>query len=144
MSRPERTSEVTTPLRDRPAWAVLTEHYQQIRDAHLRDLFASDPTRGVRLTTQAAGVFLDYSKNRITDETMALLVRLAVESGLPERTEAMFSGQRINSTENRSVLHVALRMPRDATLLVDGTDVVAQVHGVLDRMAAFADRIRSG
>ena len=131
-------------LRGRHAWSALTEHYAKIRDVHLRDLFASDPDRGVRMTAEGAGLYLDYSKNRITDETVALLTDLAVESGLPERIEAMFSGERINTTENRSVLHVALRMPRDATLVVDGTDVVAEVHQVLDKMAAFASRVRSG
>ena len=131
-------------LRSRQAWSALTEHYAKIRDVHLRDLFASDPDRGERMTAVGAGLYLDYSKNRITDETVALLTDLAVESGLPERIEAMFSGERINTTENRSVLHVALRMPSDATLLVDGTDVVAEVHQVLDKMAAFASRIRSG
>jgi glucose-6-phosphate isomerase len=131
-------------LRGRHAWSALTEHYAKIRDVHLRDLFASDPDRGVRMTAEGAGLYLDYSKNRITDETVALLTDLAVESGLPERIEAMFSGERINTTENRSVLHVALRMPRDATLVVDGTDVVAEVHQVLDKMAAFASGVRSG
>jgi glucose-6-phosphate isomerase len=131
-------------LRGMQAWSALTEHYAKIRDVHLRDLFASDPDRGERMTAEGAGLYLDYSKNRITDETVALLTDLAVESGLPERIDAMFSGERINTTENRSVLHVALRMPRDATLVVDGTDVVAEVHQVLDKMAAFASRIRSG
>ena len=111
---------------------------------HLRDLFAADPARGERLTAAAAGLYLDYSKNRLTDETLALLVDLANQSGLRERTEAMFRGERINITENRPVLHVALRMPRTATLVVDGTDVVAEVYEVLDAMAAFAQRIRSG
>src|SRR6266704_1855798 len=115
-------------LRNRPAWAALGEHYEKIRDTHLRDLFAGDPSRGERLTA----------------ETLALLAELASQSGLPERIAAMFAGERINTTENRSVLHVALRMPRDATLIVHGTDVVAQVHEVLDAMAAFARRIRSG
>ena len=131
-------------LRDRPAWSALAEHYEKIRDVHLRDLFAADPARGERLTAQAAGLYLDYSKNRLTDETLALLVDLASQSGLRERAEAMFRGERINITEHRPVLHVALRMPRSQTLIVDGTDVVAQVHEVLDRMAAFAMRIRSG
>ena len=111
---------------------------------HLRDLFAEDATRGERLVAEGAGIYLDYSKNRITDETLRLLVQLAEESGLAERTEAMFRGDRINVTENRSVLHVALRMPRERSLVVDGVDVVAQVHEVLDRMAAFAERVRSG
>jgi glucose-6-phosphate isomerase len=133
-----------TPLRSRPAWSALTQHYEKIRDIHLRDLFASDPTRGERMSAEAAGLYLDYAKNRITDETLALLIDLAAQSGLAERTRAMFAGERINSTENRPVLHVALRMPRDATLIVDGDDVVAQVHATLDRMAAFCERIRSG
>ena len=131
-------------LRDRPAWIALGEHYNKIRGVHLRDLFADDPGRGERLTAEAPGLYLDYSKNRVTDETVDLLTELARQSGLAERTEAMFAGERINTTENRSVLHVALRMPRDEVLLVDGTDVVAQVHEVLDRMAAFANQVRSG
>ena len=132
------------PLRDRPAWTALAEHYDKIRDAHLRELFAADPGRGERMTAEAAGIYLDYSKNRITDETIGLLADLASQSGLPERIEAMFSGERINTTENRSVLHVALRMPRGTSLLVDGTDVVAQVHEVLDAMTHFANQVRSG
>jgi glucose-6-phosphate isomerase len=133
-----------TPLRDRPAWKALERHYAEIRDTHLRDLFADDPERGERLAAEGAGLYLDYSKNRITDETLALLRQLAEESGLAERVEAMFRGDRINVTENRSVLHVALRMPRGRSLIVDGVDVVAEVHEVLDRMAAFSERIRSG
>jgi glucose-6-phosphate isomerase len=132
------------PLRERPAWIELERHYAEIRDAHLRDLFAPDPGRGERLTAEGAGLVLDYSKNRATDETLRLLMRLAEESGLPERTESMFRGDRINVTEDRSVLHVALRMPRGRSLVVDGVDVVAQVHEVLDRMAAFSERVRSG
>ena len=132
------------PLRSLAAWAALGEHYEKIRDTHLRDLFASDQSRGERLTAEATGLYLDYSKNRITDETLDLLTDLARQSGLRERIDAMFAGERINTTENRSVLHVALRMPRESSLLVDGTDVVAQVHDVLDRMAAFANRLRSG
>ena len=133
-----------TPLRDRPAWKALEKHHGEIRDVHLRDLFADDPTRGERLAAEGAGLYLDYSKNRITDETLRLLLQLAEESGLAERTEAMFRGDRINVSENRSVLHVALRMPKGSSLVVDGVDVVANVHEVLDRMAAFADRVRSG
>ena len=106
------TTPTTTPLRSRPAWQALEQHHKQIRDVHLRDLFARDPSRGERLTAEGAGLFLDYSKNRITDETLSLLLRLAEESGLQERTEAMFRGDRINVTEDRSVLHVALRMPK--------------------------------
>ncbi len=135
---------MTTPLRSRPAWAALAEHHEKIKDVHLGDLFAADAGRGERFTAEGAGLFLDYSKNRITDETLALLFELAGQSGLADRIEAMFRGDAINTTENRSVLHVALRMPREASLVVDGTDVVAQVHEVLDRMAGFASRIRSG
>ena len=113
-------------------------------EVHLRDLFARDRTRGERLTAGGAGLFLDYSKNRITAETLALLVALAEESGLKEHTEAMFRGDRINVSENRSVLHVALRMPKDESLIVDGVDVVKEVHDVLDRMAQFTERVRSG
>ncbi len=131
-------------LRDRPAWKALEAHHAEIAGTHLRDLFASDPGRGERLTAEAAGIFLDYSKHRITDETIRLLVALAEECGLRERIEAMFSGERINVTENRAVLHVALRAPRDEVIELDGVDVVPQVHAVLDRMAAFSDRVRSG
>jgi glucose-6-phosphate isomerase len=133
-----------TPLRERPAWSALRSHYDAVRELHLRELFASDPARGERLTAEGAGLYLDYSKNRITDDTLALLLALAEQSGLSERTEAMFSGQRINVSENRSVLHVALRMPREASLVVDGVDVVAQVHEVLDQMTAFCERVRAG
>jgi glucose-6-phosphate isomerase len=132
------------PLRDRPAWAALESNYEEIYPRHLRDLFAQDETRGERLVADGAGLYLDYSKNRVTDETLALLGQLAVQSGLPDRIEAMFAGERINVSENRSVLHVALRMPRERSLIVDGEDVVKQVHEVLDRMAAFCDRVRSG
>jgi glucose-6-phosphate isomerase len=133
-----------TPLRARPAWAALERHFAAIRDVHMRDLFAGDPTRGERLAAEGAGIHLDYSKNRVTDETLELLRQLARESGLAERVDAMFRGERINVTEDRAVLHVALRMPRERSLLVDGVDVVAEVHAVLDRMAAFAERVRSG
>ena len=132
------------PLRDRPAWKALETHYEEIRGKHLRELFAADGTRGERLVAEAAGLFLDYSKNRITDETVGLLEALAEQSGLSDRIEAMFSGERINVSENRSVLHVALRMPKNASLIVDGVDVVKQVHEVLDRMGAFSDRLREG
>jgi glucose-6-phosphate isomerase len=133
-----------TPLRERPAWTALERHYDEVRDVHLRDLFAEEPGRGERLTAEGAGIYLDYSKNRVTDATLRLLVQLAEESGLRERTEAMFRGDRINTTENRSVLHVALRMPKGTSLVVDGVDVVSEVHQVLDRMAPFSERIRSG
>ena len=135
---------MSLPLRERPAWAALERHADEVRGLHLRDLFASDPTRGERLATEGAGIYLDYSKNRITDDTLRLLLALARESGLAERTEAMFRGDRINTTENRSVLHVALRMPKGTSLVVEGRDVVADVHEVLDRMSAFAERVRSG
>ena len=132
------------PLRERAAWRALETHYSTIGPRHLRDLFAEDPERGTRLAAEAAGIYLDYSKNRVTDETLGLLIDLAEESRLAERRDAMFNGERINVSENRSVLHVALRMPRGTSLLVDGVDVVAEVHAVLDRMANFARQIRSG
>jgi glucose-6-phosphate isomerase len=134
----------TVPLRERPAWKALEQHYAEIAGVHLRQLFADDPGRGERLTAEAAGLYLDYSKNRVTDESLRSLVQLAEESGVAERRDAMFRGERINVSENRSVLHVALRMPKGTSLVVDGVDVVAQVHEVLDRMTAFAQRIRSG
>jgi glucose-6-phosphate isomerase len=133
-----------TPLPERKSWQALKRHYDDIAGQHLRDLFAGDPGRGERLTAEAAGLYLDYSKNRVTDETMRLLVALAEESGVAERRDAMFRGEHINVSEDRAVLHVALRMPAEAQLVVDGTDVVAQVHEVLGRMADFADRVRSG
>jgi glucose-6-phosphate isomerase len=126
------------------AWQALTAHYQQIKDVHLRRLFAEDPDRGERLTAEGAGLYLDYSKNRITDETVRLLLRLAQERGVAERRDAMFRGEKINVTEQRAVLHVALRAPRDAHILVDGHDVVPDVHQVLDAMARFATQVRSG
>jgi glucose-6-phosphate isomerase len=134
----------TMPLPARPAWQALGRHHEEIEKVHLRDLFARDPSRGERLVAEGAGLYLDYSKNRVTDETISLLLRLAEESGLHERTEAMFRGERINVSENRSALHVALRMPKGESLVVDGVDVVAEVHAVLDQISAFADRIRSG
>ena len=134
----------TTPLRERKAWQALERQYAEISGQHLRDLFAADPGRGERLTAEAAGIYLDYSKNRVTDETMALLVELAEESGVPTRRDAMFRGEHINVSENRAVLHTALRLPATATLVVDGQDVVADVHAVLSRMRDFASRVRSG
>ncbi len=131
-------------LTARPAWKALEAHYGAVRDIHLRQLFADDPGRGERLTASAVGILLDYSKNRVTDETLRLLVALAEECGLRDRIEAMFTGQHINVTEDRAVLHVALRAGRDEQIVVDGHDVVPDVHAVLDRMAAFSDRIRSG
>ncbi len=132
------------PLRERKAWKALQRHYAEIADHHLRDLFAEDPGRGERLTAEAAGLYLDYSKNLITDETIRLLTELAEESGVQERRDQMFRGEHINVSEDRAVLHVALRMPRGASLVVDGVDVVAEVHEVLDRMRHFAERVRSG
>ncbi len=136
-------AERTLPSK-RPAWVALTAHYQSAKNTHLRDLFASDPGRGTRMTAEAVGIFLDYSKNRVTDETLKLLLALAAESDLKGRTEAMFSGEKINVTEGRAVLHTALRAPKGATVTFDGKNVVPDVHAVLDAMSAFADRIRSG
>ena len=132
------------PLTALPAWKALAEHYQQMRQRHLRQLFADDPRRGERLTAEAAGLYLDYSKHRITDATLVLLLRLAEECGLARRIDAMFSGEKINVTEQRAALHVALRAPKHEQMLVDGVDVVPEVHAVLDRMAAFCDEVRSG
>jgi glucose-6-phosphate isomerase len=132
------------PLTARPAWQALAAHYQQVRELHLRQLFAEDPTRGERLTAEAVGIYLDYSKNRITDHTLQLLLHLAEESGLRARIDAMFRGDRINLTEDRAVLHVALRAPRGASIIVDGENVVPQVHAVLDKMADFCHRVRRG
>jgi glucose-6-phosphate isomerase len=135
---------LTIPLTGRPAWKTLETHARKMRDVHLRTLFTADPARGERLTAEGAGLFLDYSKNRVTDESLALLVQLAKESGLRQRIDAMFGGEKINVTENRAVLHVALRAPRDASIVVDGKNVVPDVHAVIDRMADFASRVRSG
>jgi glucose-6-phosphate isomerase len=132
------------PLAERQAWKSLKAHYEKIRELHLRKLFADDAKRGERMTVEAVGLYLDYSKNRITDETLKLLLQLAEESGLRERIDAMFRGEKINVTENRAVLHVALRAPRGASIVVDGENVVPQVHAVLDKMADFSDRVRSG
>jgi glucose-6-phosphate isomerase len=135
---------MTPALTTRPAWKALAAHHALIRDLHLRALFADDPGRGERLTLEAAGLFLDYSKNRITDETTTLLVALAQECGLRARIDAMFRGEKINLSENRAVLHVALRAPRGASIVVEGENVVPKVHGVLDAMAAFCERVRGG
>jgi glucose-6-phosphate isomerase len=132
------------PLRQRPAWSALAEHHGKIAPLHLRELFAKDPGRGERFTIEVAGIFLDFSKNRVTDQTMSLLVQLAAESGLRERIDDMFRGDRINVTENRAVLHVALRAPRGTSIMVDGENVVTHVHAVLDRMTDFSNRVRSG
>jgi glucose-6-phosphate isomerase len=129
---------------ERPAWKALAAHFQQVRNRHLRQLFAEDPERGERLTAEAVGIYLDYSKNRITDETLTLLLQLAEQSGLRARIDAMFRGEKINVSENRAVLHIALRAPKEASIVVDGENVVPEVHAVLDRMAEFSDRVRSG
>jgi glucose-6-phosphate isomerase len=131
-------------LTGRPGWKALESHHQKVREVHLRQLFADDPKRGERLTTEAVGLYLDYSKNRVTDETLKLLFQLAEECGLRDRIDAMFRGEKINITENRAVLHVALRSPRGTSIVVDGENVVPQVHAVLDKMADFANRVRSG
>src|SRR3984885_5085038 len=133
-----------TPLRERKAWQGPARPYAEISGTHLRDLFAADPGRGERLTAEAVGIYLDYSKNRISDETLALLTELAEESGVAERRDAMFRGEHINVSENRAVLHTALRLPATATLVVDGQDVVADGHAVLRRKRGFSDRVRSG
>jgi glucose-6-phosphate isomerase len=135
---------VDRPLTSRPAWKNLQDHFQKVHARHLRELFASDPERGNRMTLEAEGIFLDYSKNRVTDETIQLLLQLAEESGLRQRIDAMFRGDKINITENRAVLHVALRAPGGASITVDGHNVVPDVHAVLDRMADFSNRVRTG
>ena len=131
-------------LTEAPSWRALQAHYEKVKDIQLRELFAGDPSRGDRLTAEAASLYLDYSKNRITDETIRLLVRLAKERGVPDRRDAMFRGEKINITEDRAVLHVALRAPRGTQIKVDGVDVVPEVHAVLDKMTVFSDRVRSG
>ncbi len=135
---------IITPLTKRPAWKALGAHYKRTRELHLRTLFAEDPKRGERMTVEAVGLYLDYSKNRITGETLALLLQLAEESGLHARIDAMFRGEKINVTEKRAVLHVALRAPRGASIIVDGENVVPRVHAVLDKMADFCNRVRNG
>ncbi|WP_420593536.1 glucose-6-phosphate isomerase [Deinococcus sp.] len=133
-----------TALTLHPAWKALEQHYLQIKDTHLRQLFDENPRRGEQLTAEGAGLFLDYSKNRVTDETLLLLLELADETGVNKKRDAMFAGEKINVTEDRAVLHTALRMPRDGTVMVDGVNVVPEIHGVLDKMAAFAEQIRAG
>src|SRR5258705_10508000 len=131
-------------LSARPSWKALESHHKKVSKLHLRELFAKDSERGERMSVDAVGLYLDYSKNRITEETLELLFQLAKESGLQSRIEAMFRGEKINVTENRAVLHVALRAPRDASIIVDGKNVVPDVHAVLDRMADFSERVRNG
>src|SRR4051812_27085006 len=137
-------SAASMPLRSRPAWAALEAAAVALKGKHLRDLFAESPDRGTALSTEAVGIYLDYSKNRIDDEALRLLIELAEQSGLRERIDAMFSGAKINVTEDRAVLHVALRAPKSAQILVDDIDVVPGVHKVLGRMGEFAEAIRSG
>ena len=140
----EMMTKQVTPLRERESWKALATHAVGMQKATIADLFAKDPGRAERMTAEAAGLFVDYSKNRVTDETVSLLVKVAEESGLKQRTEAMFTGEKINVTENRAVLHVALRAPKNEKIFADGEDVVPQVHAVLDKMAGFADKVRSG
>ena len=135
---------VTQPLTARPAWKALEAHHTNIRDVHLRTLFSDDPQRGERFSLDVAGIFFDYSKNRVTSETLQLLLKLADESGLRDRIDAMFCGDKINVSEDRAVLHVALRAPKNASIVVDGENVVPHVHAVLDKMTTFAQRVRSG
>jgi glucose-6-phosphate isomerase len=142
---PIKQQKISVPtLRTLPAWGALQRHYEGVKSLHLRQLFAEDPKRGERMAAEAAGIYLDYSKNRVTDETLALLIRLARETGLRDRIEAMFQGDKINITEQRAVLHVALRAPRGTSIMYDGQNVVAEVHAVLDKMADFALRVRDG
>ena len=133
-----------TSLIELRTWKDLQSHYVKVRDLHLRQLFADDPLRGERFTAEASGLLLDYSKNRVTDETIALLLQLADEAGLRDKIEAMFRGDKINVTENRAVLHIALRANKDAVIVVDGENVVPKVHAVLEKMTAFANKVRSG
>jgi glucose-6-phosphate isomerase len=142
--RTQSSTKTIQPLTKRKAWKALTAHFKKAKELHLRDLFAADPKRAEKLTLEALGLHLDYSKNRVTDETLKLLFQLATESGLKERIDSMFKGDKINITEKRAVLHVALRAPKEETILVDGENVVPQVHEVLDRMADFANRVRNG
>src|ERR1700693_799387 len=132
------------PLTERPAWKDLEVHFEKVRELDLRQLFADDAERGKRMTAEGAGLYLDYSKNRITDETIKLLLQLAEQSGLRPRIDAMFRGDKINSTEKRAVLHVALRAPRATSIVVDGHNVVPDVHDVLEKMANFSNRVRTG
>src|SRR6202167_4238480 len=136
LSKPPRTRQT--------AWSALASHYKTVSKLHLKQLFADDPKRGERLAVEAVGLYLDYSKKRVTDETMRLLLQLAEESGLKARIDAMFRGEKINTTEKRAVLHVALRAPKNESIVVDGENVVPQVHAVLDKMAAFTNRVHSG
>src|ERR1700691_5275385 len=138
------TTQRRVPLTKRKAWKPLQAPHKKVQGLHLRNLFADDPQRGERMTAEAVGLFLDYSKNRVTDKTLKLLIKLTEESGLQARIDAMFRGDKINVTEKRAVLHVALRAPKGTSIFVDGEDVVPAVHEVLDRMTAFSNRVRSG
>jgi glucose-6-phosphate isomerase len=140
----QATLDSVKAANNKSAWKDLAAHCKKLRGRHLRQLFENDPTRGERFTLEAAGLFLDYSKNLVTDETLELLCRLAAESKLRDRIEAMFRGEKINFTENRAVLHTALRAPRDASVLVDGENIVPKVHAVLDKMAHFSAQVRNG
>src|SRR5262249_1055079 len=142
MTNPEQPG-ANPQATNRQAWDALESHYKKTSNLHMRQLFADDPKRGERMAVEAVGLYLDYSKNRVTDETLNLLLRVAEQSGLRSRIEAMFRGEKINITENRAVLHVALRAPRGASIVVDGENVVPKVHSVLDKMADFSDRVRS-
>ncbi len=144
MAMAKKRTPAAKTLTTCPAWKALAEHYRKIGNVHLRSLFTDDPRRGRRLAAEGAGLYLDYSKNRITDETIKLLVNLANDCGLRECIESMFQGQKINVTENRAALHIALRAPKSEQIVVDGIDVVPQVHAVLDKMAVFSERVRSG
>jgi hypothetical protein len=144
MTRKKGIPKMTTPFRSVASWKALEAHHRKIRELHLRKLFTDDPKRGERFATEAAGLYLDYSKNRITDETLKFLLQLPEECGLRARIDAMFRGEKINITENRAVLHVALRAPKGASIVVDGKNVVPQVHVVLDKMADFSNRVRNG
>src|SRR5215831_10996953 len=143
MTNPEQPG-AKRPAIKRHAWDALDAHYKKVSELHLRQLFADDPGRGERMAVEAVGLYLDYSKNRVTYETLKLLLRLAEQAGLQSRIEAMFRGEKINVTEKRAVLHVALRAPRGASIVVDGENVAPKVHSVLDKMADFSDRVRSG
>ena len=138
------TSLLEPSLLELPTWRALKQHSKEISKTTLRELFDNDPQRGTRYNADAVGIFLDYSKNRVTDETLKLLVELAEQRGLKQHIESMFRGDKINITENRAVLHIALRAPKGESILVDGKDVVPEVHAVLDKMAAFSDKVRSG
>jgi glucose-6-phosphate isomerase len=137
-------SRSVTPVTERAAWKALQAHYQEVRELHLRDLFASDSNRGERFAAEAAGIYLDYSKNRITEKTLELLIQLADESGLRSRIDAMFRGDKVNITEDRAALHIALRSPREGSIVVDGQNLVRQVYNVLEKMSDFSNRVRSG